>query len=669
MSDPAGLLTRVPELEPFTRYPGVKKALASGRPHKVYRALFWGRLFGRFKADHKRVAKELLANRRLFIEPVDSAPGHSTINGIGTMMLGNVELDGEDGTSIGTQFFTFIYVPVFPLGQYLWLKHGNQYQVFGKVPYGPLVYLWRNALAVLIAVGILGAAGSAFYGSRYDEVIVLNALDVEVVAKVGDDQKTVPAGKKRTFVAVPIGEVPVAIQIGDEPFEEGVIEVSSLNDVHLWNVAGAGLVYFQDVVYVVSGSAGNIRDPDQFCGVNAIVLDDVDYLFRQPPETIQMSSDRIVRTHLGLFEGGWESCMDTLQWTQPALVTQMLVDRTDLVDEAQVDTLGGVMIRAWGPQAAVAWTDERIAEGNGTVAIHRLRQSASSAAGVDLSEEYRAAAEADPESATSAYLYLRLQPPGEEVVRALEDALERWPSDGLLLRTYAYNLRATERFAEAEGAYESLFTRVDIDRVLAPWAEMLAASGRHELALEKLESVYEPDWNVIVARGKLRVLLRLDSRASEWEGLDRVLFEAQVGVPLDAKTLKRIDPEIRPAVRATAALHRDPVEALALFGEVPPDQIHWIDMPSAALILGELRASGRGEDAATFAEAYGAPFLEAIESGEVHSEDHAGALGSALFFAASRQPERTPEEAAALRERAARWDFFPGVTTHALANW
>ena len=121
-------------------------------------------MLGRFKPDHKRIAAQLLGNRRLFVEPLESAPSHRTINGIGTVIWGNAELDDHDGTSIGTQFLTFVYIPLIPLGQYLWIKQDDQYRVFGKVPHGPLVYIWRNLFAVALAVVVTGAAVSAWQG-------------------------------------------------------------------------------------------------------------------------------------------------------------------------------------------------------------------------------------------------------------------------------------------------------------------------------------------------------------------------------------------------------------------------------------------------------------------------------------------------------------------------
>ena len=78
---------------------------------------------------------KLLDNRRLFLEPIKSTPSLTTINGFGTRLYGRDQYNPADGTYIGTLCFCALYIPVFPLAQYLIRKvEGNRYQFFGKLP-------------------------------------------------------------------------------------------------------------------------------------------------------------------------------------------------------------------------------------------------------------------------------------------------------------------------------------------------------------------------------------------------------------------------------------------------------------------------------------------------------------------------------------------------------
>jgi uncharacterized protein YfaS (alpha-2-macroglobulin family) len=47
-----------------------------------------------------------------------------TFNGIGAMVYGTAERDAGDNTRIGTQFITMLFLPLLPLGAYLYLPAG-----------------------------------------------------------------------------------------------------------------------------------------------------------------------------------------------------------------------------------------------------------------------------------------------------------------------------------------------------------------------------------------------------------------------------------------------------------------------------------------------------------------------------------------------------------------
>src|SRR3954469_20381473 len=116
--DPSGLLERVPELGRLAEsHRSLKAAIEQGRPHAVYRALFWIRLTGKAGADAELI-QPLLSTRRLFLTPLNGAPAMLTYNGIGSRPYGNSEPDPQDGSYLMTLYLV-LFVPVYPFSAYL----------------------------------------------------------------------------------------------------------------------------------------------------------------------------------------------------------------------------------------------------------------------------------------------------------------------------------------------------------------------------------------------------------------------------------------------------------------------------------------------------------------------------------------------------------------------
>src|SRR5687768_11550633 len=99
-ADPAGLLGRVPELEPLCESPSIRRAIERGDPFAVHRALFWARLFGRFP-QHRETLDLLVGHRRFFAKPLTRAPALFSVNGVGASAYGRDEI-GDDGAYVLT---------------------------------------------------------------------------------------------------------------------------------------------------------------------------------------------------------------------------------------------------------------------------------------------------------------------------------------------------------------------------------------------------------------------------------------------------------------------------------------------------------------------------------------------------------------------------------------
>jgi hypothetical protein len=86
-----------------------------------------------------RVAKNLeivRKNEKAFkdIEPISSAPSLSTINGIGFSLYGATDNDRETGSYLSTYYFTFFFIPIFPICRYRVISTATGYRFLGKAP-------------------------------------------------------------------------------------------------------------------------------------------------------------------------------------------------------------------------------------------------------------------------------------------------------------------------------------------------------------------------------------------------------------------------------------------------------------------------------------------------------------------------------------------------------
>lgn len=101
--------------------------------------------------ERRRRIDAILDEPRNFVTPA-SAPGLSTINGIGTGLYGSRSARG-DGTYVSTLCFCLLFIPLIPFSSWLVMRDGGGWRVFGKVPLSPFAIWWRRlALGVPLFV-------------------------------------------------------------------------------------------------------------------------------------------------------------------------------------------------------------------------------------------------------------------------------------------------------------------------------------------------------------------------------------------------------------------------------------------------------------------------------------------------------------------------------------
>ena len=73
--------------------------------------------------------------QRVFGKPIKSTPPLTTFNGIGFTLYGCTDLDPETKSYTATHYFTFFFIPIFPIARYRVIEAGSRsWRFLGKVP-------------------------------------------------------------------------------------------------------------------------------------------------------------------------------------------------------------------------------------------------------------------------------------------------------------------------------------------------------------------------------------------------------------------------------------------------------------------------------------------------------------------------------------------------------
>lgn len=359
------------------------------------------------------------------------APSQFTFNGIGTRLYGQREPNPADGSYIATLYLVFLFIPVIPLSSH-WVSpgEGGGVWVHGSVPppagvWKPTFLIWGlGAAAFALLIGSLVSAGSS------TKVIVHNGFDTPVHVAAGDDGTTVqPHGYETLWLPADEDLEAEARFVGsDAPFETVVLPLATeaagfgSNDDLVYNVAGRSLLVVESIIY----GPGTPDEPVVLTD-KVSAVDDLDYLFTDPPEEIRTDRSSEMRTVLAavapeepriailgflMSEGEPESML-------LAMATSELIAGSD--DPYVIGMVAA--FRYGGQPVGPEFCEELIAQVPDSVERHRWCQSREAA--VDREEtvaKYRQLAEANPDSAMHWYLLGRLLP-GDEGLETQRRAL------------------------------------------------------------------------------------------------------------------------------------------------------------------------------------------------------------------------------------------------------
>src|SRR5512133_80245 len=235
--DPHGWLTKIPELERFASDPEISRAIAAGDPRKLHAALEARRRKPRTPMEVQALDR-VLGNRRAFAMPVVKAPSLFTLNGIGQRIYGKGDAR-PDGTFIGTLYATLVYLPIYPIAQYVLARDGSRFAFVGELPLTRGMVAWRRAAAAVAVAGIAANAATAWWARRYAEVQLLNGLDIPVTVTAASEKIELAPGARATR-RLEVGRTTFRATTRDgRTLEEVTEQVPRSTDLVAYNVLGA----------------------------------------------------------------------------------------------------------------------------------------------------------------------------------------------------------------------------------------------------------------------------------------------------------------------------------------------------------------------------------------------------------------------------------------------
>jgi len=250
------------------------------------------------EAKGARKAKQQLYvdDLRLWMRPIAKAPGLFTFNGFGTRLYGSFQ-PRSDGTAIGTQWITALYLPVLPLGAYLFESHsdGSSYNFFGQTPLPPRSWIAPSVWGAL-AVGLVGfGVVSGVESRRWVDVHVYNGLGQPVLVEAAEASVLVGPRSHRLLTVSVEADVLEARDVDGGVVDAVAVDLSGTgNREAVFNVAGRAVVGSGWVTYGTASERPYTVLTERF----VVLDDDVSYPFTEPPEEISTSASGTARSLL-----------------------------------------------------------------------------------------------------------------------------------------------------------------------------------------------------------------------------------------------------------------------------------------------------------------------------------------------------------------------------------
>lgn len=498
ISDPSGILRRVPELHELTKDERIRHAIESGDPFRVYRALMFARIWDRLYKKAK-LLKSLTRQRKLFARPLKKTPSLGTINSFGLRFVGEFERD-EDGYYITMHAFVIFYViPLIPLGAYVVERTADDgWRIFARAPLGIPGWLYTRGLSLGLVLAIIGGSFANVKYVSKQEILITNGFDRPLSVQLGAEKMTIPASGQSSVI-LPLGEIRGRAELaGYGEVDVLQTKLESQSGYTIWNVAGATPLIKEQVAYTRDRSQ-QPKDADYsiYCGQHFLHLAKADYNFVEPPQS------KSVRRGGGVEWSSWLHVGHARQGPDFGVCINYLMEQKKTSQAAQL-----LAVYAWQqdwPRDLTGTAAYLLARENRQHALDLMRKAARDKPS-DLSLQigfqdiadmtgnhdetrklYQTRAVQNPDSEQDQYLHLRLQY-GAEGLSGVRAALKRWPNSPQLQMSLAYRLLLQGQEQAALEAYQRAW-QIEREAVLArsySYATALVANGQRKQAWQMM---------------------------------------------------------------------------------------------------------------------------------------------------------------------------------------
>jgi tetratricopeptide (TPR) repeat protein len=369
---------------------------------------------------------------------------------------------------------------------------GSKYRIYARVPSGAFGWMYTRGIGAGLAALLLVGIGNAKWDSGHQNLMILNAFPKDVTVQVEGKTVTVPAHGKTT-VNLTEGQVALSAKFADGfVVDELKQEIKADSRLPIWNLAGAAPLMREPVVYVQDGSSGEgaAGEPEIFCGQNFVEPASADYEFETPPAEVSMSKHQktVTRSHLDVIEipgmKQEDTCNSYLLSKEQVAKAAPILRALAAVNGYDAGAVGFASFasRRESPQSAVAFLEKVHKAKPQDIDLQRMYQGVLREAGQSarVEEEFKRAAEQNPDSASAQYLAAALLE-GEEGVQRLLELSQRF-DESYILRSLAWRQWAHGHPAEAAQTWERLLAKSPADA-----ARSIDAKVGAELALQHPE--------------------------------------------------------------------------------------------------------------------------------------------------------------------------------------
>lgn len=559
--------------------------------------------------------------------------------------------------------------------------------------------------AVVLAL-LVGGAVTARILTGYQKVWIVNGLDVPVSVEIDGRPARVEAqGKGEERLSAGVHRVSVRSEAG-AVLEERTIDVQPMNDLVVYNVLGAALLYVQKVTYSSYSYGQSKEDPDAvtvYTGVPFITRDKVDYVFTEPPQSIQVKSSggTIVKWHVGLAPGGLNTALGYLEG-QGKLAELMRISRAVAAAKpTAMDAAAYAIFMAEiteGPESAISLARSLRDKAPLVRDIHFHYQSRMSRAGRydAVRADYRERYAKEPDSPLFGVLLSRVEDEQSGAGGALLDALlKRFPTEPMVIDWAGRRAFLKEKYAESAELFAKLKGTASEHDSADRHALSLVALGRADEARALLERAVSREGSNIYDRMVYAKLLRLAGMDMEpalrsslvkagepatkaAEGARRAWILSSIGADVPGADLAAVEGDImRAATSIQTAASNSPAAAWSACVSAPSSAIRQLDYRVAVLLAAEFARAGDKPMAERVLGQRGdfslppSIVFDFVSSGVEHPELKFmdPEVRAALAFVRARRLAELGEKDAEMLALADRYDIAKGIVSRARQSW